>query len=510
MTIFKKLAFGAALALSTALTAPAQAANLTIAMGATLETLDPHNSTDNSVASIADGIYERLISFDRDMKLVPELAESWEASDDATIFTFKLRHGVTFHDGTPFNAEAVKANIDRLADQSLNLKRNSMFRIVKSTEAVDEYTFRLTLNEPFGAMLATIAHPSIVMESPKALAEMGMGIGKHPVGTGPFKFKEFVPGDRLVLERNEHYWRADYPKVDGVTFLTVKEAATQVAMLKADEVQYVYTLPAELYEEINSDKAFQVIEVPGITVWTASMNLLKPEFKDPRVREAFNIAIDKEAFLDVIYSGHGVVPDSPLARNTAFYKAQPAYAHDVERARALMKEAGYENGFQIEAWGRNSTAETRMLQFLQQQLSQINVKVDIFPLEAATRSAKVFGDTKPEDQAFGLLIGGWSPSTGDADWHLRPVYATEGWIPKIYNMAFYSNPAVDAAIAKGLSSADPAVRGAAYAEAQAQIWADKPVIWLAAENKMAAGRADLTGVYPMSDGTMVYGDAAFK
>ncbi|WP_299345583.1 glutathione ABC transporter substrate-binding protein [uncultured Maritalea sp.] len=507
------LALGAAIALSAlpmAATAT-MAQDVNIAFGATLDTLDPHNSTSNAVASIASGVMQRLIGFDRDMNLVPMLAQSWEANDAATEFTFKLRHGVMFHDGTDFNADAVKVNIGRLADQSLNLKRNSMMKVVKSIDVLDEYTVRITLNEPFGAMLATLAHPSIVMHSPKSLAENGMDVSKHPVGTGPFMFDSWIPGESYKVTGFSDYWDSEWPKVDSVTFLTVKEAATSVAMLRADEVQYVDTMPAELVESVRADSKFFVEEIPGITVWTASMNMMKPEFQDVRVRKAFNLAVDKNAFMHVVYSGHGRVPDSPIAPNTAFYSAQTPYTYDLDKARELMKEAGYENGFKIEAWARNSTAETRMLQFLQQQLSQINVDVEIFPLEPATRSQKVFGkDNKPEEMKHGLLIGGWSPSTGDADWHLRPVYATEGWIPKIYNMGFYSNPDVDAYIAAGLSSADDKVRGDAYAAAQAQIWDDAPVIWLATENKMAGRRSDLSGIFPMPDGTMSFANAAFE
>ncbi|MBD8892467.1 glutathione ABC transporter substrate-binding protein [Roseibium litorale] len=511
MNLIKKIAFGGALILSTALTpVMAVAASLNIAMDATVDTLDPHDSTRNAVSSVSSGILERLIGFDKDMKLVPVLATSWEVNGNATQFTFHLRKDVMFHDGTPFNAEAVKVNMDRLADQSQGLKRNGMMRIISSTEVLDDYTVRIDLSKPFGAMLATLAHPSIVIESPAALKEYGKDVSKHPVGTGPFKFKEWIPGEKLVVEKFDGYWKKGWPKVDGVTFLKVKEAATAVAMLKAGEVQYVDNMSPELVKSVAADETFKVLEVPGITVWTAGMNMFKPEFKDPRVREAFNLAINKKAMIQVVFSGHGIVPDSPLAPNTAFYSAQKPYSYDLEKAKQLMKEAGYENGFKIEAWGRNTTQETRMLQMLKQMLAQINVDVTIYPMEPALRTEKLFGTTKPEDQAFGLAIGGWSPSTGDADWHLRPVYGTEGWIPKIYNMAFYSNPEVDADIATGLSSADPEVRGEAYADAQKRIWEDMPVIWLATDSKLAGADANLEGVYPMPDGTMVYSDAELK
>ncbi|MDZ5695980.1 glutathione ABC transporter substrate-binding protein [Chelativorans sp. M5D2P16] len=510
MKFFKRAAFSAALFAGSMLSIPAVAADLSIAMDQIFQKMDPHNSNYNVDYSAASGVLERLIGFDKNMKLVPQLATSWEGSDDAKTFTFKLREGVKFHDGTDFNAAAVKANFDRLADQSRNLAKNSLFKVVDKVETPDDYTVVLKLKEPFGAMINTVAHPSVVIHSPKALEEFGKDVEKHPVGTGPFKFKEWIPGERLVLEKNEDYWDSEWPKVDKVTFYPVTESSTRVSMLLSDEVQFIHILPAELADSVESSGGYEVLEVPGITVWTASMNMLKDHFKDERVRRAFNLAVDQQAFVGVVYSGHGVVPDSPIAPDTRFYESQGPLKTDIEEARRLMKEAGYEDGFDIAIWGVNNSTGVRMLQFLQQQLSQINVRADIVPMEGATRSEKVFSSMVPEKAEFDMLLGGWSPSTGDADWHLRPVYATEGWIPKIYNMAFYSNETVDEAIQEALNTADPEKRREAYSVAQKQIWKDAPVVWLAIENKMAARKKGLSGVFQMPDGTMQFTHAAYE
>lgn len=510
MTFLKRAAFSAMLMAGTALATPVLAEDLKIAMDSIFQKMDPHNSNYNVDYSVASGVLERLITFDANMKLVPQLATEWEGSDNAKTFTFKLREGVTFHDGTPFNAAAVKANFDRLADQSQNLAKNSLFKVVDTVETPDDYTVILNLKEPFGAMINTVAHPSVVIHSPKALEELGKDVEKTPVGTGPFVFKEWVPGERVVLEKNENYWDSEWPKVDTVTFYPVTESSTRVSMLLSDEVQFVHVLPAELSERVEEDDNAEVLEVPGITVWTASMNMLKDKFKDHRVRRAFNLAVDQEAFIDVVYSGHGVVPDSPIAPDTRFYESQGVYGTDLEEARALMKDAGYEDGLDVEIWGINNSTGVRMLQFLQQQLSQIDVRVKIVPMEGATRSEQVFSSMDPETAEFDMLMGGWSPSTGDADWHLRPVYATEGWLPKIYNMAFYSNEVVDQAIADGLNTGDVDARARAYAIAQKQIWEDAPAVWLAIENKMAGRKKGLSGVFQMPDGTMQYAKAEYQ
>lgn len=510
MTFFKRTALSAMLLTSSALATPLWAADLTIAMDQIFQRMDPHNSNYNVDYAVVSGVLERLITFDENMKLVPQLATSWEGSDDAKTFTFHLREGVTFHDGAPFDASAVKANFDRLADQSQNLAKNSLFKVVDTVETPDDFTVVLNLKEPFGAMINTVAHPSVVIHSPKALEELGKDVDRQPIGTGPFIFKEWVPGERVVVEKNDNYWDSEWPKVDKVTFYPVTESATRVSMMLSDEVQFIHVLPAELAQRVEKAKNHEVLEVPGITVWTASMNNLKEEFQDVRVRRAFNLAVDQEAFIDVVYSGHGIVPDSGIAPDVRFYEGQTPLETDVEKARELMKEAGYEDGFDIEIWGINNSTGVRMLQFLQQQLSQINVRAKILPMEGATRSEKVFSSMDPETAEFDMLLGGWSPSTGDADWHLRPVYATEGWLPKIYNMAFYSSETVDEALQAALNTGDPDVRAEAYAVAQKQIWEDSPVVWLAIENKMAGRKKGLTGVFQMPDGTMQYAKAAYE
>ncbi|MFH1803927.1 MAG: glutathione ABC transporter substrate-binding protein [Pseudomonadota bacterium] len=489
-----------------------QAAEMSIALNQIVQGLNPQDSNYNVDYSVANGIFERLIAFDGDMKLVPQLATSWEGSEDAKVFTLKLRQGVKFQDGTDFNAAAVKFNLDRLADPDLNLKKHSLFKLVESVETPDENTVVIKLSKPFGAMINTLAHPSIVMQSPTAIEKYGKDIAKHPVGTGPFKFEEWVPGEKLVVVKNEGYWDPEWPKLDKVTFYPVAENGTRVSMLMSDEVQFVPILPAELMKRVSESDTYEVLEKPGISVWVMAMNMMREQFQDIRVREAFNLAIDQQAFGQVVYGGHAIVPDAPLAPATQFHATQsPALSTDVARAKELMKEAGYENGFEVNLWARNNSTEVRMLQFLKQQLSQINVNVQIVPLEGATRAEKLFGaNLTPETAEFDMTIGGWSPSTGDADWHLRPVYSTEGFVPNMYNLAFYSNAIVDKAVQDALETADPAKRAAAYAIAQEQIWKDKPVVWLAVDNALAGRKKGLTGAFPMPDGTMQYARAAYE
>ena len=511
MKMLRTTAFGALFAGAAGLAGMAAAQDIGVAMDQVFHTLDPQNSNYNADFSSMEGVFERLISFDENMGLKPQLATEWSSNEDATQFTLKLREGVMFHDGTPFNAAAAKVNIERLADQSQNLAKNSLFGMVDSVEAPDDTTIVINLETPFGAMINTLAHPAVVMHSPDSLAD-GADVSKNPVGTGPFKFDKWVPGEELRVVRNDDYWDSEWPKVDSVTFYPVVENATRVSMMLSDEVQFIYALPAELAEKVESSDDYEVLRVEGLSVWTAAMNMNKEHFQDKRVRQAFNLVVDKQAFLQVVYSGNGSIPDSPLAPNTQFHETQePALATDVEKARSLMEEAGYGDGFDVTIWAANSSTNVRMLQFLKQQLSQIKVNANIVPLEGATRSEKLFGsNVDPKTEEYDLSLGGWSPSTGDADWHLRPVYATEGFIPKMYNMSFYSNEIVDQAVKDALVTADPDARAEAYSRAQKQIWEDQPAIFLSVSEELAGRKKGLTGMIKMPDGTMQYSHVAIE
>ncbi|HVH31334.1 MAG TPA: ABC transporter substrate-binding protein, partial [bacterium] len=194
----------------------AQAKTATIALYADAVTLDPFDSNDNLSLSVERTVYDGLVGFTPDMKLKPQLAASWEASPDARVFTFHLRRGVKFHDGTAFNAEAVKINFDRVRDPAQKLRRYSLYEMIDSITVLDEATVRFTLRKPFGAMLYNFAHPAGRIISPAAIAIGGAYVARNPVGTGPFKFVSWSSGREIVLDRNSDFWEAGQPHVDRI------------------------------------------------------------------------------------------------------------------------------------------------------------------------------------------------------------------------------------------------------------------------------------------------------
>ncbi|ALV90633.1 MULTISPECIES: glutathione ABC transporter substrate-binding protein [Pantoea] len=503
-----------AVGLTLALAAAAQAQDLRISMYADITGLDPHDTSDNVSYSVQSGIFERLFQFDAKMKLQPWLATSYTSNDTATEFTLTLRKGVTFQDGTPFDAEAVKANLERLADQTKGLKRNSLYKMIAKVTVLAPDQVKIDLNQSFGAFINTLAHPSAVMWSPAILKQYPeeAQLRLHPVGTGPFKFVEWQPGKAVSLVKYDGYWQKGWPKVDKVTFSPSPEDATRVAALKSGQVDAIWPLPSDLIATVQSDSKLAIQRDPSIYLYYMAINTQHKPLADVRVRQAINYAIDRDLWLKVAFAGMGKAATSAMPEGVQFYQKQtePNYRYSVDQAKALLKEAGYPNGLDLKLWTTNATASVRAAQVLKAQLATVGIRATVTPMDSGTRNAKLWGVKDPKQAEFDLYYGGWSTSTGDADWALRPLYATESWVPTSYNVSYFSNPDVDKAIAGGLATADPAKRGAAYAEAQKLLWKDAPVAFLGTPDNLVGKRSNLSGVSMLPDGNFLYTQAAFK
>ncbi|WP_298376322.1 glutathione ABC transporter substrate-binding protein [Azospirillum sp.] len=485
----------------TALTNAAFAAkDLVVGVPDNLTTLDPADVNDTLSQSATRTMLQGLFAFDKEMKLVPQLAESFTVNDTATEYTYKLRKGVVFHDGTPFNAQAVKTNFDRLSNPANKLKRQSLLSMLAETVVVDDATITLKLSQPFGALNNNLAHPGAMIHSPKALETYGKEIGRHPVGTGPFKFVSWQ-ADTMLAVKNTNYWKPGLPKVDSVTFRSVPENGSRIAMLQTNEAQFVYPLPSEMVPMVEKNPALTVINAPSIIARYVAMNTMKKPFNDVRVRQALNYAIDKNAWAKIVYRGYAGPLPSPLPPKLGFHVPQAQqYDYDLAKAKALLAEAGYPNGFEAEMFSRNNTNFIRGMQFVQQQLSLVGVKLTVTPLESGVETARVWSVEKPEDATVQMQYGGWSASTGDADWGLRPLLWGKGFPPKFFNVAYYKNETVDAAIEAGIATADTAKRAEAYRVAQEQIWKDAPWLFLGVENLLAAQTKSLSGLNYVADG----------
>src|SRR5437762_12995826 len=235
----------AALVVYSLVAAPAFAAkDVVFAVASTFTTTDPYDANDTLSQAMAKSFYEGLFGFDKDMKMIPVLAESYEVSKDALVYTIKLKKGIKFHDGTDFKADAVKASIDRVTNPDNKHKRYGLYNNnIAKTGAVDDYTARITLKTPFSPFIAQLAHPSTVMISPAALKQWGSkDIAFHPVGTGPFKFVEWKATDYLKVAKFDGYWRKGYPKVDTITWKPVVVKNSRAELMQTGEANLMFTV----------------------------------------------------------------------------------------------------------------------------------------------------------------------------------------------------------------------------------------------------------------------------
>jgi glutathione transport system substrate-binding protein len=305
--------------------------------------------------------------------------------------------------------------------------------------------------------------------------------------------------DTLKVARNNKYWKPGLPGVASVTFRSVPENGSRIAMLLAGEAHFIYPMPPEMVKVVQNHPNIELVRQPSIVARYVSMNVMKKPFNDLRVRQALNHAIDKQAFIRIVYNGYAELLDSPIPAGLGFYAKQPPYPYDPDHAKKLLAETGYPNGFETEIWGPNNSLSTRGMEFLQQQLAAIGVKLTITPMEVPALYSRIYGAQKPEDSQMQMNMGGWSSSTGDADWGLRPLLASSAYPPKLYNNGYYSNPDVDRDIQAALTTADPEKRRTAYEDAQARIWKDAPWIFLVVESVLFAQSKKLTGFYQIPD-----------
>lgn len=470
-----------------------QDTDITAAMLVDFTTMDPMDTSDTLSGGIQRLMMDGLFGFDDDMKIIPMLATDYEANDDATEFTIHLREGIQFSDGTPWNAEAAKANFDRWGDKNLGLKRTTLLcNVLKETEIVDDYTVKVTLESPFGAFIPTLAHPACVVMSPAVIAKGNEECAKNPVGTGQYTFVEWVAGEHATIALNKDWWGYDADICGGtalvdpdagfktITFKPVSENATRVAMLQSGDAQFIWPVPTESIEALRGDSNVSVGQEEGIVVRYLMMNNQKAPFNDVRVRQAINYAINKDAYCAVVKNGIATPATSIIGPAVQYYKGNDVYAYDIEKAKSLLTEAGYPDGFKTTLMCASTTTNLKQCEFIQQQLAQVGIDVEINALESAVVNQKIQDVDVPGSEAeVDMYVIGWSPSTGDADWGIRPLMAIESEPPMSYNICYYENEEVDQLLKDALATADDSKRAEAYAKAQDIIWEESPLVCLA-------------------------------
>ncbi|WP_439108477.1 glutathione ABC transporter substrate-binding protein [Alkalihalophilus lindianensis] len=480
--------------------------DITIAIDQNFITLDPHDAGDTVSIFGIRSMYEGLVGFDENMDVVPVLAEDYEVSEDALEYVFTLKEGVTFHDGEPFNAEAVKANFERVIEEELRAARNLQY--LESIEVLGEHEIKFTLSQPFGAMMNKFA--MIPIASPKAFMESESNFALNPVGTGRFMFDVWNQGDSLTVTKYMDYWGANDINIEKVTFRPVPENGARAAMLKTGEADFVYPVPQNNVSEFDGSEDVIIEETPSTIARYVSINTFKEPYNDERVRQAMNYAVDKDAFLAVVKNGYGDYLDSTMSSQTQYYSKQESYAFDLEKANELMAEAGYENGFEAEIWGNTSSETSTGMQFIKQQLAQIDIDVEIKSMEEGTLSDEIYTPDTPEEAKLQMWYVSWSPSSGDADGATRSLFHSEYFPPNGANTAYYNNSEVSEWIDAANSTVDQNEQQEIYANIQSTVYKDAPWIFLGTDTILSGHKKELEGVYVLPDGSISITNANLK
>ncbi len=493
-----------------------QETDIVAAVNVDFTTMDPMDTSDTLSGGIQRMISDSLFGFDDDMGIIPMLATGYEANDNATEFTITLREGISFTDGTPWDADAALANFAKWDDESLGLKRTTFLcNVLDTFEKVDDYTIKVALTEPFGAFISNLAHPACVIMSPKTIEAGVEECARNPVGTGQYKFVEWIEGDHLTLELNKDWWGYDADICGGtaladgdagfktITFKPVPESATRVAMIQSGDAQLIWPIPTESVSVLESDPNVISYRDDGIVVRYLMMNTQKEPLNNPKVRQAMDYAVNKEAYIQVVDNGMSSVATSIIGPAVQYYKGNEARAYDPEKAKALLAEAGYPDGFTTSVMYANTTANQKRAEFLKQQFEQVGINLELKGMESAVLNQRIQDVDVPGSEAeVECYLIGWSPSTGDADWGIRPLVAIESEPPMSYNICYFENEELEGYIKTGLESADDAIRKEAYEKAQDLLFEEMPMLYLSLESNTWATGAKLQNVKIYPDGAI--------
>lgn len=461
-----------------------------------------------SAYEAAFAIYNGLVKFDEDLNFQPDLATDWSVGDDGKTWTFNLRQGVKFQDGTDFNADAVVFDYARMLDKEKNIAAYSALWVnIEKIVKVDDYTVQIVTKQPYGGLLNVLAHGSALLPSPAAIEQYGSDVHLNPVGTGPYMMEKFNPGTELVLKAYDGYF-GNKPQYEQITFRFVADASSRVAALKSGEVDIIDAVPTSSVADLTSVANIDVITKPGLQVFGIGLSQTNPILQDQKVRQALNYAIQKDAIVKVLFNDNGSVLTSPLAPNTTGYVKSGEYAFDVDKSKQLLEEAGWKAGsdgilakdgkkmsFTLYAPEGAYPNDVLVAETIQSQLKTVGVEVKINKIDTASfwNGLKVTKDKVNYD----LAMFGYNPSHGDGYIQLDALYRTNPDVaqaPSQWNFHWYSNPQVDSMLDQAKVQVDMKERTNTLGQIEQMIWDDAPYIYLYTNTIITAKNKDVTGV----------------
>lgn len=464
----------------TAATETAHHDTLTVAGTAEPKGLDAHGVNDSTSNMVKHVVYDTLLKRNQNGTPGPGLAESWEYVDDLTLI-LHIRQGVKFHNGEALDANDIVYNLNRAYNSDYT---NWMVTTLdlENTKATDDNTVEVKLTSPTGALLTQLCFLYIVdMET----VEGGVDQNETPIGTGPFVFKEWFRGDRLEFTTNQEYWGTVAP-FDTLVMRVITESSSRAMEIEAGGVDIIMGVASNDMANLEANPEVNLLSAPSYGNVFIGMNCSAEPFNNKTLRQAINYALDKEAIVQAVYTGRGVVANGPISPTIWGYDPDlTGYPYDEAKAKELLAEAGYPDGLEITMTVSDSQERIDIATIVQNQLGKIGVTVKVETLENATYLDRIIAASTQ------MYVLGWTTNTGDADYGLYEPFYTG--MPTWCNTATYSNPAVDEQLDIGRTSTDEATRLAAYKKVQEMIVDDAPWVFLCNKEETVACRSNIQG-----------------
>jgi len=491
----KTFSLGAVFALAAASIGAVQAQNLRIGLQDDPDVLDPHRSRTYVGRIVFTSLCDKLVDIDAHLNFVPQLATGWAWSDDGKTLTFTLREDVTFHDGARFDAEAARANLERARTMPESLRKGELASVAE-VQAPDATTLVLKLKQPDATLIAQLSDRAGMMLSPKTFADTAQA-GRTPVCSGPYKFVERVQNDRIVLERYARHHRAADYHFDRLTFLPIPDTTVRLANLRAGSLDIIERMNPSDLPQVKDDASVQLKNVSGLGWSRIVFNVGNgerakgPFGTDKRVREAFELAIDRHIINEVVGNGLFTPARQPFSPASPYNdpKTFPVPARDVAKARALLKAAGHER-VKIEFVFGNTTATAAIAEMIQAMTAEAGFDLSLRPTEFAAMQKEATAGN------FDIMLINWSGRV-DPDGNIYTFMTCKGAL----NDGRYCNPKVDALLNQARTVADVAARKAIYDEAQNLILNDdRPIMYLYYQPMPFAVSSRIQGFDPYPDG----------
>jgi peptide/nickel transport system substrate-binding protein len=488
---------------SVAMASAAQAADLRIGLQEDPDALDTDQARTFVGRIVFESLCDKLVNITPDLQFIPELATSWEWSNEGKTLTMKLREDALFHDGTPFNAEAVVANIERSTTLPES-RRKSELSSVETVVATGPYEVTFNLKSPDATLIAQLSDRAGMMISPTAAAEKGLELANSPVCSGPYKFVERIQQDRIVLEKFADHYDAESYSFDRLIFLPIPDTTVRLANLRSGDLDMLERLAPSDVAGVKADgnlafSAATSLGYQGITVNVNNGARSETPFgKDKRVRQALSLAIDREVINQVVFEGVYAAGNQPFPPTSPWYdQTNPVPARDVDAAKALLAEAGLD-GIKVEIQAANNPVQLQLMQVVQAMAAEAGIEISIKATEFATMLQEQSAGNYDATQV------GWSGRT-DPDGNIHSFMTCAGGL----NDSKFCMEEIDALLNKARTSTDAAERKASYDAANAILREELPIIYLyhqtwlwAMSNKIKGFSAYPDGMIRLSGVTM--------